>query len=78
MKINILGTKVGFIMTALFSFCGSLNLYALDAKSGKLNTRFETGGKIYASPKVYENIVYIGSEDGYCYAISLLPSDYGE
>jgi outer membrane protein assembly factor BamB len=36
---------------------------------GNLKWAFKTNGKIFSSPIVQEGIVYIGSEDGYLYAI---------
>ena len=37
---------------------------------GKLIWKFRTGGKIFSSPVIVDGIVYVGSEDSNCYAIS--------
>ena len=52
--------------------CDDHFLYALDAGTGILKARFETSGKIYASPVICDDFVYIGSEDGCCYAIKIV------
>jgi outer membrane protein assembly factor BamB len=44
-------------------------VYALDAATGKLRWRFETGGVIYA-PAVANGIAYVGSTDGFLYALN--------
>jgi outer membrane protein assembly factor BamB len=36
---------------------------------GNLKWAYKTNGKVFSSPIVHEGIVYIGSEDGYLYAI---------
>jgi len=42
----------------------------LAAATGEERWRFETGGDVYASPAVVGGVVYIGSKDGYVYAIA--------
>lgn len=37
---------------------------------GKLNWKFKTGGRIFSSPSVAGNVVFIGSEDSCLYAVS--------
>ena len=53
-------------------YCGSDNnhLYAVDAKTGKEQLKFETGSDIYGSdPTVFDGIVYIGCRDNNLYAV---------
>lgn len=42
---------------------GDGNVYALDAENGMLQWSFETGHRVWATPLIVENIVYIGSMD---------------
>ena len=44
-------------------------VYALDARSGELRWRYETGGDVDSSPAVVDGVVYVGSEDDYVYAL---------
>ncbi|MDB4865692.1 MAG: hypothetical protein JWR03_25 [Cohnella sp.] len=44
-------------------------VYAVDADTGKERWSFKTGGNIYSSPMVDKGVLYIGSDDGYLYAI---------
>ncbi len=37
---------------------------------GNVKWKFKTGGKVFSSPVVYNNVVYVGSEDHYLYAIN--------
>jgi outer membrane protein assembly factor BamB len=48
---------------------GDHNVYAIDAGSGKLRWKFQTGNVVHASPAVANGIVYIGSWDRYLYAL---------
>ncbi|TXH21756.1 MAG: pyrrolo-quinoline quinone [Chitinophagaceae bacterium] len=36
----------------------------------KIKWQFKTQGKIFSSPTIYKNTIFIGSEDGYLYAIN--------
>ncbi len=45
------------------------NLYALDAASGAQRWKFEVAGIGDASPVVSGGLVYVGSADGYLYAV---------
>lgn len=45
------------------------NLYALDAQTGKLKWRYQTGDSIYSSPTVANGMVYFGSHDNKLYAV---------
>jgi len=45
------------------------NLYALEAKSGKLLWKYCTEGNIFSSPAVVEGTVYVGSFDNNLYAL---------
>lgn len=49
---------------------GDHHVYALDATSGALRWKFETGNVVHASPAVADGIVYIGSWDRNLYALS--------
>ncbi len=48
---------------------GDGNIYALDAGSGALRWKFQTGNVVHASPAIANGLVYIGSWDSYFYAI---------
>jgi len=48
---------------------GDGNVYALDAASGSLRWKYQTGDVVHASPAVADGVVYIGSWDSYFYAI---------
>lgn len=48
---------------------GDGNIYALDAASGSLRWKYQTGDVVHASPAVADGVVYIGSWDSYFYAI---------
>jgi len=48
---------------------GDGGVYAVDAKSGVLQWKFQTGDVVHASPAVANGTVYIGSWDGNMYAI---------
>jgi len=41
----------------------------VDAKAGNKLGEFEAGRRIGASPAIAKGVVYIGSEDGYIYAL---------
>jgi len=45
------------------------NLYALDAKDGKLKWKFKTGNLVHSTPALYNGKVYVGSWDAYLYAV---------
>jgi eukaryotic-like serine/threonine-protein kinase len=48
---------------------GDRHVYALDAASGALRWKFETGNVVHATPAVSNGTVYIGSWDRYMYAL---------
>ncbi len=48
---------------------GDGNVYALDAKTGLVQWKFETKDIVHASPAIANNTVYIGSWDGTLYAL---------
>ena len=48
---------------------GDGNVYAVDAASGVLQWKFQTGDVVHASPAVVDGVVYIGSWDSYLYAL---------
>ncbi len=45
------------------------NLYAVDARTGKLTWQFATQGIVRSRPAIDNNQVYVASDDGYLYAI---------
>ena len=48
---------------------GDGNVYALDAQSGDLKWKFQTGDVVHASPAYADGIVFFGSWDSYFYAV---------
>ncbi|HEY7575301.1 MAG TPA: PQQ-binding-like beta-propeller repeat protein, partial [Thermoanaerobaculia bacterium] len=55
----------------VFFGCEDGHVFALDAKSGAERWRFRTGGAVISSPAVGpEGVVYVGSDDGYLYALA--------
>lgn len=48
---------------------GDGNIYALDATTGKVIWKFQTGDVVHASPVISEGILYLGSWDSYFYAL---------
>jgi len=51
------------------------NLYALDAQSGKLKWRYQTGDSIYSSPTVANGMVHFGSHDNKLYALDAITGE---
>ena len=49
--------------------CRDKRLYALDARRGTVDWRFETGGYVYPTPVVTDDRVFVGAEDGNLYAL---------
>jgi eukaryotic-like serine/threonine-protein kinase len=45
------------------------NIYGLKASTGKQIWKFKTNGPVISSPAIENGILYIGSEDGYVYAL---------
>ena len=45
------------------------HVYALDASTGNLLWRYETGDDVSSSPVVADGVVYVRSNDNYVYAI---------
>ncbi|MGE5175917.1 MAG: PQQ-binding-like beta-propeller repeat protein [Hyphomicrobiales bacterium] len=48
---------------------GDGNVYAVDAATGVLQWKFQTGDVVHAAPAVARGVVYIGSWDGRLYAL---------
>ena len=48
---------------------GDGNVYALDALSGDLKWKFQTGNVVHASPAYADGVVFFGSWDSYFYAV---------
>jgi outer membrane protein assembly factor BamB len=48
---------------------GDGNVYALDAASGAVKWKVQTGDVVHASPAVASGVVYVGSWDSYFYAL---------
>jgi outer membrane protein assembly factor BamB len=49
---------------------GDHHVYAVDASSGALRWKFETGNVVHASPAVADGVVYLGSWDRNLYALN--------
>jgi len=47
------------------------NVYALDVESGDLKWTFETGHRVWATPLIVSDTVYVGSMDRHLYALDL-------
>jgi eukaryotic-like serine/threonine-protein kinase len=54
---------------AVYFGSGDGNLYALDARSGDLRWKFQTGDVVHASPAYDSGTLYVGSWDSYLYAV---------
>lgn len=54
---------------AVFFGSGDGNIYSVDAKSGDLRWKFQTGDVVHASPAYADGVVYIGSWDSFLYAL---------
>jgi outer membrane protein assembly factor BamB len=48
---------------------GDGNIYALDANSGALKWKFQTGDVVHSSPAIADGTLYLGSWDTYLYAL---------
>jgi eukaryotic-like serine/threonine-protein kinase len=48
---------------------GDGNIYALDANSGALKWKFQTGDVVHSSPAIADGTLFIGSWDRYLYAL---------
>jgi outer membrane protein assembly factor BamB len=48
---------------------GDGNVYALDAQSGELQWKFQTGDVVHASPAYADGVLFFGSWDSYFYAL---------
>jgi len=62
-----------YITCQYFSWPGLKNrIYAVDASNGALKWEFEmeSEGAEYSSPAIYNNVVYVGSDDGHIYALN--------
>ena len=54
---------------AVYFGSGDNNIYAIDAASGALCWKFQTGNVVHSSPAVVDGRIYIGSFDSYFYAL---------
>jgi eukaryotic-like serine/threonine-protein kinase len=54
---------------AVYFGSGDGSLYALDATSGDLKWKFQTGDVVHASPAYADGVVFFGSWDSYFYAV---------
>jgi len=53
---------------AIYFGSGDGNIYSLDAASGRLIWKFQTGDVVHASPAIADGVLFIGSWDSYFYA----------
>ena len=54
---------------AVYFGSGDGNVYALDAATGALKWKFQTGDVVHSSPAIANGVLYIGSWDRYLYAL---------
>jgi len=54
---------------AVYFGSGDGNIYALDASSGALKWKFQTGDVVHASPAISNGILFVGSWDSFFYAL---------
>jgi eukaryotic-like serine/threonine-protein kinase len=54
---------------SVFFGSGDGNVYALDAQTGELQWKFQTGDVVHASPAYAGGVVFFGSWDSYFYAV---------
>jgi eukaryotic-like serine/threonine-protein kinase len=54
---------------AVYFGSGDGNVYSLDAASGNLKWKFQTGDVVHASPAVADGTVFVGSWDSYFYSL---------
>ncbi len=54
---------------AVYFGSGDGNVYALDAASGAVKWKFQTGDVVHASPAIADGTVFVGSWDSYFYAL---------
>ncbi|HEY3661943.1 MAG TPA: PQQ-binding-like beta-propeller repeat protein [Chthoniobacterales bacterium] len=54
---------------AVYFGSGDGNLYAVDAATGELRWKFQTGDVVHASPAFVDGVLYFGSWDSYFYAV---------
>jgi len=57
---------------AVYFGSGDGNIYSLDAATGSLRWKFQTGDVVHASPAIADGRLYIGSWDSYFYALDAL------
>jgi eukaryotic-like serine/threonine-protein kinase len=57
------------VQGAVYFGSGDGNLYALDAASGALKWKFQTGDVVHSSPAYADGAVYFGSWDSFFYAV---------
>jgi outer membrane protein assembly factor BamB len=54
---------------AVYFGSGDKNVYALDASTGSMKWKFQTGDVVHSSPAIADGTLYIGSWDTYLYAL---------
>jgi outer membrane protein assembly factor BamB len=57
------------VQSVVYFGSGDGNLYALEAASGELKWKFQTGDVVHSSPAYADGTVYFGSWDSYFYAV---------
>jgi outer membrane protein assembly factor BamB len=68
--------KKMFVLMVLFSLFVMLTAKGVLAEeAGTMKWRFKTGSEVNSSPAVSGNTVYVGSEDGFLYALDKKSGD---
>jgi len=60
------------VQGAVYFGSGDGHLYALDAASGELKWKFQTGDVVHASPAYANGVLYVGSWDSFFYAVDAM------
>ena len=61
--------------SAYFGSSADNKVYALDVGTGKVRWTYFTGGPVRLAPTVWENRVYVGSDDGHVYCLAASDGD---
>ena len=66
---DVLTSSPAVVDGTVYVGSGDHNVYAIDARTGTVRWKFETGDVVHASPAVAGGVVYVGSWDRYMYAL---------